>query len=323
MSGMIHAMGSGRSGNDSLATLLLTQHLIDSGAKPFRPAEYWAIAERLGGVGRLLGTDGEQLARDAGVQPVNRERIAKLVEQATGLAFELDRLEQSGITALTAADDGYPIRLRERLGDTAPPVLFAAGDVSLLTGEAIAIVGSRNIQPAAARVAREIAATCAHRGLTVISGGARGVDQLAMNAAIETGGSVVGVLADALASKLKDPDIRRAISTGHVCLATPYKPTMGFTVANAMNRNKIIYALSTRAVVVASDLGEGGTWTGAMESLRKGLTSVMAWTGDGAGPGNTALVRQGALEMRSVSDLFAGPGATEQTRQEQISLELG
>lgn len=145
------------------------------------------------------------------------------------------------------------------------------------------MVGSRTISDEGAAVARRAAQLVAGQGGTVVSGGAKGVDQLAMDAAAQACGTVVGVLADALDRRLRKPDVRRAIGRDELCLATPYKPTAGFSVANAMARNKIIYALARITLVVAADAERGGTWEGAVEALRRGFGPVAVWTGEGGG----------------------------------------
>jgi predicted Rossmann fold nucleotide-binding protein DprA/Smf involved in DNA uptake len=61
-----------------------------------------------------------------------------------------------------------------------------------------------------------------------------------------------------------------------------------------MARNKIIYALSDVAVVVATTAGTGGTWAGAIEALRGGCVPVLVRVGRGAPPGNEALLAEGA-----------------------------
>jgi len=143
-----------------------------------------------------------------------------------------------------------------------------------------------------------------HTGFGIVSGGAKGVDRLAMNAALDAEAPVVGALADSLARVTNDPDVRRGITDGRVAFCTPYKPTAGFSVANAMGRNKLIYALSRTTVVVASDMETGGTWAGAIEALRQKTSPVVVWTEDGAGPGNAELVRRGATPLTVVEDLF-------------------
>jgi predicted Rossmann fold nucleotide-binding protein DprA/Smf involved in DNA uptake len=130
------------------------------------------------------------------------------------------------------------------------------------------------------------------------------VDRLAMNAGLDARGHIVGVLADSLLRTARDPEVRRAVSDGLVCLCSPYKPTAGFTVANAMGRNKLIYAMSTATLVVECEEGSGGTWAGAAEALRGKTAPVIAWTGPGAAPGNHALVRLGARPLQQLDDLL-------------------
>lgn len=100
------------------------------------------------------------------------------------------------------------------------------------------------------------------------------------------GGKVVGLPADAMNRLLKDPGVRRSILDRQMSIVSPYAPGAGFSVGNAMSRNKLIYALSKVTLVVASDEGAGGTWAGATEALHKMICPVAVWMGYGAGPGN-------------------------------------
>jgi predicted Rossmann fold nucleotide-binding protein DprA/Smf involved in DNA uptake len=252
------------------------------------------------------------------------ERIAQRMASATSLAFELERLEQSGLAVLSALDDGYPAGLRNRLGSTAPPILHAVGNLDLLAQDGVGVVGSRNADAEALGVAASVAREAAGRGLPVVSGGARGIDQASMTAALDAGGSAVGVLADSLARQATKPQVRRAILEGRLCLCTPYKPSAGFSVANAMGRNRLIYALSAVALVVASDSGQGGTWEGAAEAIRARLTDVVIWEGAGAGPGNLALVALGGRPADSVADVLASgqAAAPRSSGSDQMSLGL-
>ncbi|HDH26518.1 MAG TPA: DNA-processing protein DprA, partial [Actinobacteria bacterium] len=140
-------------------------------------------------------------------------------------------------------------------------------------------------------------------GLPVFSGGARRVDQLAMAAALDAGGSVVGVLADSLERQIRKPDTLVALDGGQICLITQQHPRAGFSVGAAMGRNKLIYALADVTVVVASDRGRGGTWQGAVEALRHGYGNVAVWRGAGEGAGNTELEKSGALPLTAVERL--------------------
>jgi len=95
-------------------------------------------------------------------------------------------------------DELYPARLLETLKHQAPTVLFGAGDIRLLQRAGVAVVGSRNIDEAGAAFAREVGAKSVASKLTVVSGGARGTDRIAMQAALESGGLAFGVLADSV-----------------------------------------------------------------------------------------------------------------------------
>ena len=114
------------------------------------------------------------------------------------MAFELDRLDQSGIATLTPFDEGYPERLHASLGSKRPAILHAAGALELLDQPGVGVVGSRNVSREGAEVAKALGRQAASLGLPLTSGAARGVDQLAMSAAFQAGGTVVGVPAHSL-----------------------------------------------------------------------------------------------------------------------------
>jgi hypothetical protein len=61
--------------------------------------------------------------------------------------------------------------------------------------------------------------------------------------------------------------------------------------------------LSTVTVVVATDEGSGGTWAGATEALKKGISTVLVWRGEGEGPGNAALIARGGIAIDTLSAL--------------------
>lgn len=279
----------------------------------------------------------ERALRDSGHQPVDvfdesfdlssvpgisedlRERIGRLTSDAGSAMLEVDDLSHRGIWTTTIFDDEYPHGLIERLGHNAPPVVFGSGNVGLLTKPGIGIVGSRDVADEGAEVAKALAREAVSLGMSVVSGAAKGVDQLAMNAAFNDRGTVVGVLADSLVGRIRRPETLQALDEGVVCLLTQQAPSAGFTPAGAMARNKIVYALSAITTVVASDEESGGTWSGAIEALRGNNGIVAVWRGQGEGPGNEALEGDGALPIRDPSQLadLLKTGA----HSEQMSLE--
>jgi predicted Rossmann fold nucleotide-binding protein DprA/Smf involved in DNA uptake len=305
----------------SLAAALLTQRLVDATVAPLKASEYWDLLDRVADPARLLGIDQPAMVA-LGLEETVAERAARLLDAATSFAFELDRLEQSGVRVVASVDEDYPPSLL-RLGRGAPPLLHVAGEVSLLHGDLLGIVGSRQVDEAGALVAQGAARAASDNGFGVASGGAKGVDRLAMTAALDCGGVAVGVLADSLLRTTRDPDVRRAITDGLACLCTPYKPSAGFSVANAMGRNKLIYAMSAATLVVASALEKGGTWEGAVEAIRRQSAPVLVWRGAGAGPGNDRLIAMGGIAVDSLDHLFPLPAAAAASDPtEQLAMEV-
>ena len=295
-----------RRSDDALATIALVSRLCADGLRPLKAAEFWKLTSQVDeGPGRLLGMSASDVAELRGVPMSEAERTVTLLERSTALAFELEGLERSGIRTLTRFDEHYPERLTDRLGFRAPPLLYAAGASDLLGVPGLGVVGSRNVGEAGAEVAREAAKRAAARGMPLVSGGARGVDQTAMDAAFEAGGTVTGVLADSLVRKLRNPAVRAAIHDERVVLCTPYNPSAGFSAGNAMGRNKLVYALAAVTLVVASELGSGGTWTGASESLDHRFGHVAVWRGLGEGPGNAHLEDAGAIAVADIAEVDA------------------
>lgn len=295
---------------DALAAVLLSSRMVSDGLRPLKASEFWALCDVVGAPGDLLACADDELSTRFGLTPDLAGRITALLRRSTAMAFALDDLDQSGIATVTPFDSQYPQRFAERLGHRAPPILHVAGTPELLDRPGVGIVGSRDVGTEAADAARAIAADAARHGFTLVSGGARGVDQIAMNAAFEAGGSVIGVLADALTRTVRTPDIRSAIHDQRAAMMTPYGPDARFSAGNAMGRNKLVYALATLTVVIASDSGSGGTWTGATEALKEGYGRVAVWRGAGEGPGNALLEQRGAHPISSPSDvdrLLAAP----------------
>lgn len=288
--------------DNDLAALALTSRLVDGAAKPLSAREFWQVTRDIS-ASALRDLTSSAIATRLGIATDRSDRIAALFDRAAGIAFALEKLDHDGIWTITAGSEAYPARLRAKLGDAAPIVLHGVGEATILKQEGIGVVGSRNATQDAALAARGIAHFAATADRPVVSGNARGIDRDAMNGGFEAGGSVVGVLADALQKAVSKPVTRRGIADGRICLITPFTPTAPFSVGNAMGRNKLIYALSAVTVVVTSEQESGGTWAGATEALKNRYGLVAAWTGPGSASGNAALIDQGASALSDFDGL--------------------
>lgn len=321
--------------DNTQAILLLTAPLIVARGQPsadlLSPGEYKRLARHLHQLGRvpadLLSGQAEDVLRE--VHPtIDAERIKGLLARGLALSQAIDRWQTRSIWVFSRADAEYPQLLKDRLKDDRPAVIYGCGEQSVLEGGGLAVVGSRNVDEALINYTESVGRLAAKAGKTLVSGGARGIDQAAMRGALEAGGRVIGVMADSLEKAAMNRDHREMLMEGQLVLMSPYDPGAGFNVGNAMQRNKLIYAFSDAALVVNSDLGKGGTWAGAVEQLDK-LRLVPLYVRS-SGAENTAfaaLQQKGALPWPNPTDseeLLAVLGAKNVPRESKpVPTQLG
>ncbi len=287
---------------DSQVLLLLCSHLglqSNPDPVPLTLRDWNPLARKLQTEslrpGSLLDFSEQDIATQLSLTVEEAQRISRLLERGGTIAIELERLESLGIRVITRADEDYPQRYRQQLKDSAPTTLFYAGNKDLLGQPGIAVIGSRNVDQVGQDCAAYIGNACARSGLVLYSGGAKGVDSIGMNSALEGRGTAVGILADSLKRAIRSPDARAALVRGDLCLVTPYSPDAGFSVGTAMGRNKLIYALADYAVVVASDVEKGGTWAGATEAMKAEWIPVFILEYQDMPEGNRILLEKGGI----------------------------
>jgi predicted Rossmann fold nucleotide-binding protein DprA/Smf involved in DNA uptake len=283
--------------------LLITAPLIagrgTSSSDVLSPGEYKRLARLLREKQRqpsdLLSSDAADLLRAC--QPVVEEsRLQRLLGRGFMLSQAIERWQARAIWVVSRADANYPRRLKIRLREDAPAVLYGCGDINLLETGGLAVVGSRHVDEKLIDYTMAVGRLAARAGKTIISGGAKGIDQAAMRGALEEGGKVSGVLADSLEKTAMKRDHRNLLMDGQLVLISPYDPNAGFNVGNAMQRNKVIYALADASLVINSDLNKGGTWTGAAEQLDKlKLVPVYVRLTGNDSEGLNALHKKGAI----------------------------
>jgi predicted Rossmann fold nucleotide-binding protein DprA/Smf involved in DNA uptake len=111
------------------------------------------------------------------------------------------------------------------------------------------------------------------------------------------------VLPDGLEGAVMKRENRNLLLDGRLVLVSPYDPAAGFNVGHAMQRNKVVYALSDAALVVNAEVDKGGTWAGAVEQLeRLHLVPVYVRSTGDPSPGLAALRDRGALAWPNPED---------------------
>jgi len=287
--------------SNTQAILLLTAPLIAGRSETSRDLLSLSEYNRLARILReqhkqpadLIGSAAQELI-ELCAQPIGRARLEALLGRGFLLSQAVERWQARAIWVISRADASYPKRLKARLKEDAPPVLYGCGDVMRLENGGLAVVGSRHVDDESISFTEKVGRLAAEAHCGIVSGGAKGIDQAAMHGALVAGGVVAGVLADSLERAVLARDNRELLMNRRLVLVSPYDPAVGFNVGYAMQRNKLIYALADAALVVNSDFEKGGTWAGAIEQLDR-LHFVPIFVREGAfvAKGNSALLQRG------------------------------
>jgi DNA processing protein len=208
----------------------------------------------------------------------------------------------AGAVLVAAGTPGYP-RLLAATAD-APPLLWALGNLDLLSRPALAIVGARNASSLGTRMARALAEGLGRAGHVIASGLARGIDTAAHQAALPTG--TVAVMAGGVDVVYPPENAVLAQEIAERGLRLSEQP-MGLVpqARHFPRRNRIISGLS-RAVIVVEAAAKSGSLLTARSALDQGR-DVMAVPGhpmDSRASGCNILIRDGALLVRGADDVL-------------------
>ncbi len=175
---------------------------------------------------------------------------------------EYFELMDSGISVNFFFSPSYPEKLFSRMGNSAPPVIYASGNISILNMKGAAVLGDSNVSSRGEFIAYMASVELAKHGIAVISGLANGADLTAHRAALESGGSTAawlpyGILKFAVPEQLKpvlDPE--RFVAVSHLA------PGDAASKFNAFSRNRLICA-SSGAVFIVESPEDGGIFEAA------------------------------------------------------------
>lgn len=220
---------------------------------------------------------------------------------------ELAAGHKAGAALLRYDDPAYPAALRDL--DDAPPVLWVKGRLDCLARPAIAVIGARNASSLGLRMAHGMAGALACAGVTVTAGLARGIDTAAHEASCAAG--TVAVLAGGIGRIYPSENVplADAIVAQGGALVSEQAPMTEPAARLFPLRNRIVSGLA-RAVVVVEAAHRSGTLITAKCALDQGR-DVMAVPGhpmDARAAGCNALIRDGALLVRSAEDVLAAIG---------------
>ncbi len=217
---------------------------------------------------------------------------------------EVEKVDGAGAAIIGLEDASYPARLREVYD--APPVLYMKGSLTGQDERAVAVVGSRNSSRYGLISAEGIARGLAARGVTVVSGMARGIDSAAHMGALRENGRTIAVLGSGI--DVIYPAENRALFheiAEHGAVITEFPLGTGPETTNFPRRNRIISGISLGVVIVEASPNSGALITAklALDQNREvfavpgNITSMRS-------RGTHALIREGAKLVESAEDVI-------------------
>ena len=209
---------------------------------------------------------------------------------------EFNSLSNYNIGSVDIRSMSYPPLLRERLGPDAPPILFSIGNPDIISMDSISIVGSRDVSAQGLEFTRRLVEGLKNLNISVVSGGARGIDSAAHQAAIENGLKTVIIVAHGIKHVIKRGIINDLGNS--VLYLSHFYPNAGWSPLFAMVRNKTVCAKSKAVFVV--EAGEcSGTINTGEAALRLGVPLYVVSPSEFDEPpnGNRYLISKGGQEI--------------------------
>jgi DNA processing protein len=215
----------------------------------------------------------------------------------------IGEIESKAIGMVTILDNDYPSLLKEIYD---PPVILYTKGKLVKDELAIAIVGSRKVSPYGVEVSETLSYSLAGKGITIISGLARGVDSWSHRGALEAGGRTIAVLGCGvdIVYPPENAELMNLIEKGGAVISE-YPPGMKPLPMNFIARNRIISGISAGTIVIEAGNKSGSLIT-AGYALEQGR-EVFAVPGNIDSPGSKGtnrLIKDGAKIVTCVEDVL-------------------
>jgi DNA processing protein len=251
----------------------------------------------------IRGGTIHEILRATARRPITSDCLVAARRRADEL---LARAERHDIRPLVLGSSDYPLAL-EAIVDP-PVVLWCRGRVDAFDREAVALVGARASTAYAREIAARLGTDLAARGVTVVSGLARGVDVAAHEGALQSSTecctvAVLGSGVDVIYPREHDRIAEKIAGRG--AIVSEFPPGTAPLAPHFPRRNRIISGLS-RAVVVVEASERSGALITADYALDQGR-DVLAVPGSvltGRNRGAHALLRDGAKIVEGADDIL-------------------
>lgn len=226
------------------------------------------------------------------------------------------------IYEISEGDKLYPeklLKIKDR-----PNKIYAVGNVKLLKNKAVAIVGSRISTPYGEQYAAKFAKEIAQKGITIVSGLAKGIDTIAHENSKKEKGKTIAVLGCGFNHiyPIENDDLFNSIIENGGCVISQYPPDTDINLKEVPFRNRIISALSEAVLIVEARYrsGSGVTAQYAFEQKRK-VFCLPNQIGVTTGVGTNNLIKQGAILVTNPNEILTQIGENVENDPEETEIK--
>ena len=217
---------------------------------------------------------------------------------------ELELINKYGCQVITLYDDAYPSHLKQI--NTPPLVLYVKGELVPEDALSLSLVGSRNAKDYGRKVSYRLSYQLAQRGLTVVSGFAKGIDTSAHRGALEAGGRTIAVMGNGLSLiyPATNKDLAEKI-TESGALISEFPMDAKPKPRNFPRRNRIISGLTLGTVVIEASNRSGALITARLAGEQgREVFAVPGEIFSELSTGTHKLINNGAKLINTVDDLL-------------------
>jgi DNA processing protein len=236
--------------------------------------------------------------KDMASKVLNDKQIEALLAQGDSVLNLYADILENDIKPISIVDENYPKRVKALLKTKSPPLLFVRGNESILNKTSIGFCGSRQASEKAILAASEFAYQLSGYDVNVVSGYAKGIDMTTHYAALESGGTTTLVLPEGIFNFRIKRELKPIWGFENAVVVSEFFPKARWSVANAMQRNKTICALS-EAIILIEAKSTGGSIEAGKAAMSLNIPTFAVHYGDNpeTAEGNQLLVNQGARPL--------------------------
>jgi len=267
------------------------------------PVRYIFLVKHFGSPEKVLSASKKELAELPDIGQVIASNIKNKVDWKKA-EEQLMLVEKNQVQIVTFRDENYPENLLSIYDP--PPFLFVKGEIKKVDRNAVAIVGCRSASLYGKRITERIGRELARRGITIVSGLARGIDSIGHLSALKEKGRTLAVFGSGLdiIYPSENKKLTEQIKSSGAILSEFYLGTKP-EAPNFPRRNRLISGLSLGVVIVEAGTKSGALLTAhcALEQNRE-VFAIPGNLGAKNSEGTNRLIKQGAKLVTSVEDIL-------------------